>query len=251
MKKIRFILPIILLVCILCGCSSDAKSTQAPYLDLSEREKIESTILESLEFFEEEYFVTAHFSNNTKYMLRDVQFVLSENNLIACSIPCLEKNASGKLRVYSDEVKADGCKVYLIYTIGEYRYTSELTVPVRKTLAEEKEIPDIHISVKTKDGLMELDFSKPLEFFSGTEVSGLQKTRIYSIQPEIPYDGAVDIRVTGSKPDNFYKTVVAKLWDENGIIVDTSSLYFSQEENTLYFFDVEPGNYTLTFEEKK
>lgn len=238
----------VLLVCILCGCSS-----QANYLKEGERKKIEETLLNSFELQVEEYRITASFHNGSNYTLHDVKFVSTETNNVLLSILRLDSGMSGNLRVYGQEIEEldSDDTVYLEYTVGEYTYCSDAEVAVRKTTAEKTldTTAAPKVSVATKNGMMELDYDSPLEFSTGTEVSGLKKYKIYSIIPEVPYEGGLEILLTGSKPDKYYGTLIAKLWNEDGDVINSSSVYFSDNNATIYVFNSKPENYSLTFEE--
>lgn len=252
MKIIRRALFLILLIAMLCGCSSLAGNTRTPYLDQKERAAIEKSILNGLEFIVDGNSMRISFQNNTNYTLWDVEFVSNETQSIFFSIPLLEKKMNCNAGINHMELsEADSnTSIYMVYTIGDYTYYSDLMVPVRKVDAPISDTASTYqVTVMTKDGMKELDSSKPLEFLSGTEISGLKKFRIYSIIPELPYEGAINFLVTGSDPNDYRVDLIAKLQNEDGVIVSSNSVYMSNGKGTIYCFDTEPGNYTLIFEE--
>lgn len=252
MKTIRWILSLILLTSILCGCSSLIQSNQTPYLDQKERAAIEQSILNGMKLIAENNSTQISLQNDSNYTLFDVEFVSSETQTIFFSLPLFEKKMNCNLEIYSQELlEADNnTSIYMVYTIGDYTYYSDLMVPVKKTDASISDTASAyHITLDTKDGMVELDTDKPLDFFAGTEISGLKKFRINSITTRVPYDGAIDFDLTGSRPNDWSSNLTAKLRDDDGIIVSSSSVYLSDGKGTIYCFDVDPGNYTLTFEE--
>ena len=251
MKTIRLILSLILLTSILCGCGSLAGGNRTPYLDQKERAAIEHSILENIEFASKEYSTLATFRNDTNHDLLDVEFVSHETQNILLSVPRLDKKTECSLEVYSEELSGSSdIDIYMVYTIGDYTYYSDLKVPVKKVAPSQvDDTAEYQITLKTRDGMVELNSSEPLEFFAGNEISGLKEYRIHSIAARVPYDGAIDFDVTGTKPDNYWTNLIAKLHDEDGIVVSSDSVYLSDGTGTIYCFDVEPGKYTLTFEE--
>ena len=252
MKTIRWILSLVLLTSILCGCSSPVQSNQTPYLNQKERAAIEQSIMNGMEFISENNSTRVSLQNDSNYTLYDVEFVSSETQVIFFSIPLFEKKMNCNLEIYSqDLLEADSnTSIYMVYTIGDYTYYSDLMVPVKKA---DTSIPSAasayHVTLDTSDGMVELAPDKPLDFYAGTEISGLKKFRINSITATIPYEGAVDFDLTGSSPNNYMVNLTAKLWNEDGIVVSSSNVFFLDGESTIYCFDVDPGNYTLTFEE--
>lgn len=253
MKTIRLILSLILLTSILCGCGSLAGGNRTPYLDQKERVAIESSILEGIEFFGQEYNTLVTFRNDTNYDLLDVEFVSDETQNILLSVPRLDKKTDCSLEIYSEELSnSSSINIYMVYTIGDYTYYSDLKVAVElKEAPPASETLEYQVTLNTKDGMREVSTSEPLEFFAGNEISGLKEFRIYSIQAEVPYEGTILFHVTGTKPEGYWTDLIAKLWDEDGIVVCSYSVYLSDGAGTIYCFDTEPGTYTLTFEETK
>lgn len=253
MKIIRRTLFLLLLIVLLCGCSSLGANSRTPYLDQSERAAIEESILNDLEFIVDGNIIRISFQNDTDYTLWDVAIVSNETKNVFFSAPLLEKNMNCNASCYTgtELLEADGnTNIYMVYTIGDYTYYSDLMVPVKKVDAPISDLASTYqVTIITKEGMTELDASKPLEFFSGTEISGLKKFKIYSIVPEVSYSGAISFPITGSAPDDYSVNLIAKLQDEDGIIVSSGTVYISNGEGTIYCFDVDPGNYTLIFEE--
>lgn len=253
MKIIRWALFLILLIAILCGCSSQIGSMQTPYLNQKERAKIEKSILNGLEFIvKDNNSMQISFQNDTDYTLWDVEFVSNETRNIFFSVPLLEKKMVCNAGINHTELSEanSNTSIYMVYTIDDYTYYSDFMVPVRKVDTPGSDTASAYqVSIMTKDGMKELDASKPLEFFSGTEISGLKKFKINSIIPEVPYNGAIKFLVTGSDPNDYRIDLIAKLQNEDGVIVSSNSVYISNGEGTIYCFDTEPGNYTLIFEE--
>lgn len=253
MKIIRWALFLILLIAILCGCTSQTGSMRTPYLHQEERADIEKSILNGLEFIvKDNNSMQISFQNDTNYTLWDVEFVSNETQNIFFSVPLLEKKMNCNAGISHTELsEADSnTSIYMVYTIDGYTYYSDLMVPVRKVDAPISDAASAYqVTIMTKEGMKELDASKPMEFFSGTEISGLKKFRIYSIIPEVPYKGAINFLVTGSEPNDYSVDLIAKLQNEDGVIVSSDSVYISNGEGTIYCFDTEPGNYTLIFEE--
>ena len=251
MKMIRRILSVILLAGILCGCGAQTKSESFPFLDEKARTKIEESILKGLVFRQDEYKTTAYFRNDSDYTLLDVRLITENSDVILCSTPYLEKDTACRLNVYTQSFQdaENGDKIGLVYTIGDYTYYSRLKVSARTEEAE-KTLPAIPDSVSTRDGLTELDYSKAMKFSSGTEILGLKQFRIYSILAEVPYERTVLLHINGKDADDYRYSLIAKLLNEDGIVVSSNMVYLSSEnQSELYFFDIEPGSYTLVFEE--
>lgn len=251
MKMIRRILSVILLAGILCGCGAQGESEHTPFLDEKARAGIEESILNGLVFLVDEYNTTAHFRNDSDYTLLDVRLVTENSDVILCSAPYLEKDTACRLNVYTQSFQdaENGDNIGLVYTIGDYTYYSKLKVSAR-TEKTTKVLSTVPISVTTKDGIKELDYSKALEFYSGTEILGLKQFRIYSILPEVPYEGTVLLHMNGEDADDYRYSLIAKLLNEDGVVAYSNTVYIdSDNQAELYFFDIEPGSYTLTFEE--
>ena len=252
MKKIKWILSLILLIGILCSCSSLPGNTNTPYLNKKERTKIEQGVLDGVEFLRDDNSTWVCFQNDLEYTLWDVDFISAETRTILFSVPQLAPGMSCELEVYGKELMEsnDSANMYMKYTIGDYTYRSDLSIPVNGMDAPVSETETAyHISIITKDGVVELDNNVPVEFAAGNEIAGLNKFRINSIMSRVPYEGAIDFDVTGSRPDEWNTDLIAKLRDEDGIIVSSAKVYLSDGKGTLYCFDVNPGHYTLTFEE--
>ena len=252
MKTIKWLLPLVLLAGILCGCTSLPGSSQTPYLPKNDRTAIEHDILDEITFTRINNGALVSFQYNSDQTLLDVDFISSETQTIFFTVPRVEKNDNCSLEVYSQEiVQTNGStNIYIKYTVGDYTYRSDLTVPVILLDSQiSEEASAYQITITTKDGRVQLEDSVPMEFFAGTEISGLKKFRIHSITANIPYEGAIDFEITGSDSDNYSDRLTAKLWNEDGFVVASGRVYIFDGAATIYCLEVDPGNYILTFEE--
>ena len=135
------------------------------------------------------------------------------------------------------------------YIIGAYRYVSKpLSVGLR---TEEK----IEIVVETEKGAVILEQGGTTRFPAGNEINGLFSARITALTTNVNviYGGQFQLSMDleGRKPSDG-RTLVYKLYDSDGIVLESNSAYFTKNTAQLYFIDADvmaAGRYVLRFEE--
>ena len=113
------------------------------------------------------------------------------------------------------------------------------------------------VYVETAAGRIPLDLSGSVTFNAATKIDGLETASIDAIysrrEAKIDANGVsmLSLYCTGDAPD-YDRSVVYKLFDADGVIRYSSDLYFvdGEAEQQLFIFSpLEPGEYTLRFEE--
>lgn len=246
MRIIKWILAIALLSSILCGCSAGLKTKQTSYLDEQKREAIESGILNGLEFVVSNNSVVAKFQNTSQYTLVDVCLAYKGYSGVICSVPYMEPGVSASIYSGTPQNLQTSGDVQVVYTVGEFTYYSDLTVPVHNAVVEESSASnEFTLTFYTDDGTICTDLSEPLEFSTGEELAGLKKIKIYSIAQDQFW-----IQLRGEKPDGYYNDLIYKIRNQDGIIVECGNLYFFDQEDEIYLENSLYGDYVITFEEK-
>ena len=264
MKRIVSIAAALLLVLLLSACGSGLGRVRTPYLSTADRTTLEKSIMDSARIAQtgDQYYpYQIRLENQGKQALTDVTFRSFNNNnfigYISHFFPGekLKLDISGAANWMSDEIRDDRLEMIFYYTIGEYTYTSErFFVPVEE--AEIGEDMEIEIQLELADGPSPMIINGNNEFRQGDEIQGLASGKIYGIESTVEfqsYNGSYEFRATleGKEPKD-YGRIVYKMLDSEGLVLDSDSLYWNDDgTSSIYGIDLEPGSYTLRFEEKR
>ncbi len=254
-KAVCFLL--VLCFC-LSGCGLSAHRVNSPFLTTEQREKLEGSLIDSLRILYDPNYPTSgvlYLQNDSDYHLVDVLIIDQNESMQVLYTAEIPPHSEIRMNVYASDgwEKAADDPLSLEYTIGEYSYYTE---KLKATISPEEnpDISPLRVTIHTIDGDMELVMNEAVNFTVGNEINGLSSGRIYSITPEASFstsDGVYNIltlAVEGREPSG-YTDLIAKLIDENGVVRDTTSVYFSDGSATIYFFcDMEPNlSYTVEF----
>ena len=153
-----------------------------------------------------------------------------------------------------EKAQSAGGQIWIEYVVGAYRY---VTQPIDMQLEGAGKLTNIEICVETGTGRLPLTLGGTTEFAAGVEINGLTSTRISSLTTELnPLSGGrfqLHIDLKGKAPSGgSNSTLIYKLYDNSGIVLDSGSVFFSEDEGTLYFSNsdlMEAGQYLLRFAE--
>ncbi len=254
MKRIWSNWSILLLTVLMCISITGCGTEQAAYLSPSEREKIEAGIFDSLSFTDKGTYFQASFRNDSQYTLADLYFYDVKTDKYVLGVDMLLPGT--EVRNFSCNLSRENPaeEVCIQYIIGDYFYSSELNGPVR-IVEDTIQLNDFSVQLETANGPLSLDNGAIFDFINGTEIGGLEKTKIYSIKSELENstgsETTLKLTINGKEEKNFWGWLVLKLFNENGIIADSTGVYFSESSDyqTATFYGIPEGNYRLVIEE--
>ncbi len=264
MKRILALLLSILLCFSFAGCKQ--KKAVAPYLDEAERSAIETGIFESMKILvDTDYDGTAYisFRNNSNYNLAEFYLMTGDENEVLNRIGELPAQTECAYSLSMGEswytIASEADNHYKIrYTIGDYSYLSEAyRIDLSETGSEGplEDLPPIQVFVDTVNGRVSLNLYGQNSFPTGNEIYGLVSSRIYELTGSVSYTPSGHYYYSlkfdiGAKAPDQGKTLVYKLFNSEGIILYVDSARLQDGNGTLYCFaELEPGDYTLVFEE--
>ena len=246
------LLAVIGLLC--CGCGAGKKDG---YLDADDRAKLEGQLLKDLQLsysMTNPEIGTLSLANHTGYDLADLYIRWAGNMENIVHITRFPNDPAARLVLNSndklpDKARAADNQIRIGYIIGAYRYVSKpLSVGLR---TEEK----IEIVVETEKGAVILEQGGTTRFPAGNEINGLFSARITALTTNVNviYGGQFQLSMDleGRKPSDG-RTLVYKLYDSDGIVLESNSAYFTENTAQLYFIDADvmaAGRYVLRFEE--
>ncbi|MCR5575667.1 MAG: hypothetical protein K6F56_01515 [Oscillospiraceae bacterium] len=238
---------------------SGAPPSASEPLTLEERAALEKSLMDSLRVVNNIYSQKAKLENRTDYHLRDVYFLGMTNTGFIYEYE-LPAHTAVYYNINSNVAKiCDGDDCYIVYTIGDYTYTSgnyQLRV-VEESEEEglEQKIPPIQI--ETDEGLAPLSPGQTVEL-DGKLGKTLKKSTVLSVKAPSPnsistyYDILLsyNLLVKGKNKEN-WSSLTLKVVDEEGFIVENSHIYFGDDgEYECYLaLPTDRGTLTLRFDE--
>lgn len=259
MKK-RFAILILLVLAGLfcCGC---VFSKKANYLDEESRKQLETQLLSDMTLIlgdsgSQQGFL--ELANHTGYDLTDLSIRWSETNDYIAFITRFPAGAKARLAVNANEslqekAKENNDMIKMKYTVGAYSY---LTQPLAVEMNNEQNPMNVEIIVETEDGDVRLEIDGTTPFPKGNEINGLYSARITALKTSLnPVAGnrfQLNMSCEGREPSGSGVYLVYKLINSDGIILESSTAYFTDGTAPLYFTDIDvlnTGRYILRFEE--
>ena len=260
MRKRFLTLALLALVCLLCcGCGSKSGTK---YLNAGDREKLEAQLLQDLHLACSEgnsMQGTLKLENNTGYDLHDLNIRWAVTNEYIASITSFPAGARASLSLSADRTLAEkaqsaGNQLRIHYTVGAYSYAAQ---PMDVQLEDMGKLTDVEILVETANGHQPLEIGGTTQFPTGVEISGLSSARVFSLTTQLnPIAGdrfQLNISLEGKAPSGGSNPeLVYKLFNSDGIVLESDYAYFTDDSATLYFSDADvmaAGRYLLRFEE--
>lgn len=247
MKTIKRLFLLLLSCILLSGCGAGGKA----HLSDSALDKLEKDLLDSLVICGTVDSATCSIRNHSEYDMQDVYFYDKETDINICGIQYLPaKTGANNLYCGLQELPEGTGEVYVVFTIGQYRYTSKSTVTAEFGSSR---VEGIHISVQTSHGRKELTEDTPLIFEDGVEIEDIGDTlKSLEVKYSYSYDGKIraEITVHGKKRTSGYGHEVAKLFGSDDVIYGSSGIFLSDSgEDDFTFYSLNAGDYLLVIEE--
>lgn len=251
-KTICICISFILLCLTLCGCSSSGK---VPYLSESERERVESELIENMKIYVYPEFTSGDvlLRGDSKYNIYNIYMGIPGEPILAFNFHSLPKSSSTSQPFHLrngdsiDSVKST--EYYIQYSIGAYTYQTKTFYPPN---VQEASDAKLEIILKTDDGQEILRPGEKVKFSTGRELDGISRSRLdylYCDATYTSYSDSFNMTIQTEGKDSGI-SVGYQLITEDGLVTQTGTLYFDNGSATLYFFSgngIAPGTYTLKF----
>ena len=249
------LLAVIGLLC--CGCGT---GKTVGYLDADDREKLEGQLLKDLQlsYIESDPAIgELTLTNRTGYDLASLDIRWAGNKDFIARITGFPKGAAARLALSGnkklpDKARTSDNQIRIDYVIGAYSYTSQ---PLSVELRADEKLKNFEIVVETEKGEVALKPGETTQFPLGDEINGLYSARITALTTNVNLAVGdrfqLNMDLEGRAPSGG-RTLVYKLYDSDGIVLESQSAYFTENTARLYFTSADlmaVGRYVLRFAE--